>query len=71
VQIVGDKSYLFSLFRGCGYGFAELGKAEHGGGPVSHGAKGGSDGEDCACLSEAIHTEWRRLKRFNNGNSGS
>jgi hypothetical protein len=29
-------------------------------------AKGGnSQAENCACLVEAIHTEWRRLKRLN------
>jgi len=36
----------------------ELSKAEHGGSPVSHGDREENSGaKDCACLSQAIHTE--------------
>ncbi len=36
-EIVNDEDDLFGFFRGRGDGFAELGEAEHGGRPVSHG----------------------------------
>jgi hypothetical protein len=32
--------------------------------------QGNFSAEDWACLSEAIHTEWRRLKRFNSERHG-
>src|SRR5260370_33038175 len=38
-HVVGDQSNLFSLFRGSGYGFAEMDTAEDGGRPVSHGGE--------------------------------
>jgi len=41
--------------------------AEHGGSPVSQEIEKAKSEQRCACLSEAIHPEWRRLmKRFNN-----